>query len=45
MTTVTAMITAKKELDLNWQNNNFACASRLFVYFLAIATRLRRENA
>ena len=35
----------KKKLGLNWQNNTFACVSRLFVHFLAIATRLRRENA
>ena len=30
----------KKELGLDWQNNNFACASRFFLHSLAIATQL-----
>ena len=35
----------KKELGLDWQNNNFACVSRFFVHFLAVTAQLRRENA
>ena len=30
---------------LDWQNNNFARASRFFVHFFAVTARLRRENA
>ena len=35
----------KKAIGLNWQNNNFARASRFFVHFFAVIARLRRENA
>ena len=34
----------KKVIDLYWQNN-FARASRFFVHFLAVVTRLRRETS
>ena len=34
-----------KSNRFNSQNNNFACASRFFVHFFAVAARLRRENA
>ena len=35
----------KKGIGLDWQNNNFAPASRFSVHFLAVSARLRRENA
>ena len=35
----------KKAIDLDWQNNNFARASRFFVHFFAFTARLRRESA
>ena len=35
----------KKAIGLDWQNNNFARASRFFVHFFAVIARLRRENA
>ena len=35
----------KKAIGLDWQNNNFARASRFFVHFFAVTARLRRENA
>ena len=35
----------KKAMGLDYQNNNFARASRFFVHFFAVAARLRRENA
>ena len=37
----------EKATGLAWQNNNFARASRFFVYvhFLAVVARLRRESA
>ena len=35
----------KKAIALDWQNNNFARASRFFVHFFAVAARLHRENA
>ena len=35
----------KKAMGLDWQNNNFARASRFFVHFFAVAARLHRENA
>jgi len=35
----------KKTIVLDWQNNNFARASRFFVHFFAVTARLRRENA
>ena len=34
----------KKAIGLDWQNNNFARASRFFVHFFAATARLRREN-
>ena len=33
----------KKAIDLVWQNNNFARASRFFVHFFAVTARQRRE--
>ena len=35
----------KKAIDFDWQNNNFARASRFFVHFFAVTARLRRESA
>ena len=35
----------KKAISLDWQNNNFARASHLFVHFFAVAARLRAEIA
>ena len=35
----------KKPIGLDWQNNNFARASRFFVHFFAVVARLRSENA
>ena len=35
----------KKAIGLDWQNNNFARASRFFVHFLAVVARLQRESA
>ena len=35
----------KKAKGLDWQNNNFARASCLFVHFFAVAARLQRESA
>ena len=35
----------KKAIGLDWQNNNFARASRFFVHFRAFFARLRRETA
>ena len=34
----------KKETGLDWQNNNFAHASRFFLHFFAVTVRLRRET-
>jgi len=34
-----------KAIGLDWQNNNFARASRFFVHFFAVTARPRRENA
>ena len=34
---------SKKAIGLDWQNNNFARASRYFVHFFAVMARLRRE--
>ena len=34
----------KKAIVLDWQNNNFARASRFFVHFLAVVARLRHET-
>ena len=35
----------KKAIGLDWQNNNFARASRFFVHFFVVAARLQRESA
>ena len=35
----------QKAIGLDWQNNNFARASRFFVHFFAVSERLRRETA
>ena len=35
----------KKTTGLDWQNNNFARASRFFVHFFAVTARLRRETS
>ena len=36
----------KKAIGLDWQENNFARASRFFVHFFAVtAARLQRESA
>ena len=34
-----------KAVGLDWQNNNIALASRLFVHVVAVTARLRRKNA
>ena len=34
----------KKLIGFDWQNNNFARASRFFVQFFAVTVRLQREN-
>ena len=34
-----------KAIGLDWQKNNFACASCFFVYFLAIVSRLQHETS
>ena len=36
---------SKKRNSLTRQNNNFARASRFFVYFFAVTAQLPRENA
>jgi len=33
----------RKAIGLDWQNNNFARASHLFVHFLAFVAQLRHE--
>ena len=35
----------KKAIGSDWQNNNFARASRVFVHFFAVVARLRRETS
>ena len=35
----------KKATGLDWQNNNFALASRFFIHFFALVARLRRETS
>ena len=35
----------QKSNTIKLANNNFARASRFFVYFLAVVARLQRENA
>ena len=34
-----------KAVGLDWQNNNIALASRLFVHVVAVTARLRLKNA
>ena len=34
----------KKAIGLDWENNNFARASRFFVHFFAVTARLRHED-
>ena len=34
---------SKKAIGLDWQNNNFARASRVFVHFFAVIAQLGRE--
>ena len=36
---------SKKAIRLDWQNNNFARASRFFVHFFPVTTRLPRETS
>ena len=36
---------SNKPIGIDWQNNNFARASRVFVHLLAVVARLQRENA
>ena len=35
----------KKAIGLDWQNNDSACASHVFVDFLTVTARVQRENA
>ena len=35
----------QKAIGLDWQNNNFARATRFFEHFVAVSARLRRERA
>ena len=35
---------SNKAIGLDWQNNNFARASRFFVHFFAVNARLRRSE-
>ena len=35
----------RKAIGLDWQNNNFARASRFFVHFFAVTARLRHKTA
>ena len=35
----------KKQVGLDWQNNNFARASSIFVHFVAVIIRLQCESA
>ena len=35
----------QKAIGLEWQNNNYARASRFFVHFFAMAAWLQRESA
>ena len=41
----TSTRTAKKEIGLDWQNNNFECASHFFVHFFAVTAQLQCEYA
>ena len=36
---------SNKPIGIDWQNNNFARASRVFVHLLAVVARLQRESA
>ena len=36
---------SKEAIGLDWQNNNFARASRFFVHFFAVVARLQHETA
>ena len=35
----------KKEIGLDWQNNNFECASHFFEHFFAVTAQLGCKNA
>ena len=35
----------KKQEGFDWQNSNFARASRFFLYFFAVVARLKRETS
>ena len=35
----------KKPIGLDWQNNNFARASRFFVHLSTVLTRLQRQSS
>ena len=35
----------KKAIGVDYQNNNFARASRFFIHFFTVASRLQRESA
>ena len=35
----------RKAIGLDWQNKNFARASRFLVHFFAVTSRLRRETS
>ena len=35
----------KNPIGLDWQNNNFSCASCFFLHFLALVARLQHESA
>ena len=35
----------QKAVALDWQNKNFARASRFFVHFFAVTVRLQRESS
>ena len=38
-------VNGNNAIGLDWQNNNFARASRFFVHFFAVVARLQRESA
>ena len=38
-------VSGKKAVGLDWQNKNFARASRFFGHFFAVAARLQRGSA
>ena len=35
----------ERQKSLDWENNNFARASRFFVHFFAVVARLQSESA